>query len=246
MKRTLYLAYGMAAYLAFLGTIFFAICFFGNIILSKTIDGTPSISLWKAVLLNSSLLIIFAMMYSMITTHAFKKWWIRIVPEPLKRISFVLLMSLSLTIMMWLWQPMGGNIWKIENGAVQSLIMILYLSGWMIVFASTFLINHFDLFGFRQVWFYYQGRKYESLQFRLPVFYKIVRHPLYFGFLIAVWSASTMTVAHLLFSVLSTVYVLRAIQSEELVPVSHFVQKYTDYRKWKPTQLLLGRKKAKV
>jgi protein-S-isoprenylcysteine O-methyltransferase Ste14 len=246
MKRTFYLLYGMMAYLAFLGTILYAIGFVGNILVSKTIDGVPKVSLWKAMLINGSLLSLFASQRSVMARPAFKKWWIKIIPEPLERSTYVMLASLCLMFMMWQWQPMGGIVWKVENEALQSLIMVLYLSGWMIVFVSTFLINHFDLFGLRQVWYYYSAKKYEALPFRLPVFYRIVRHPLYFGFLIAFWSAATMTVAHLLFALLSTVYILIAIQFEEHDLIKHFGEKYMNYRKWVPMILPLGRRKGEL
>lgn len=246
MKRILYLAYGIIAYLAFLGTFFYAIGFFGNILLPKTLDAPVTVPFWRAIIINGSLLLIVSKLYGLMSGLTFKKWWIRIIPEPLERISFVLLMSLPAMLVMGLWQPMSGVIWKIENEALQSLIMVLYLSGWMIVFASTFLINHFDLFGIRQVLFYYQGREYESLLFRLPTFYKIVRHPIYIGVVIALWSASTMTAAHLLLSVLGTVYILRVIQLEERAPGRYFGHTYTDDKKWRPTPLQLGKKKAKA
>jgi protein-S-isoprenylcysteine O-methyltransferase Ste14 len=246
MKRILYLAYGILAYLVFLGTVVYAIGFFGNILVSKTMDGARSIPLWKAIIVNASLLVIFVKLYALFSIITFKKWWIRMVPEPLKRISFVLLVSMFVMFVMIFWQPMGVTIWRIESEVFQSLVMVLYLSGWMIVFASTFLINHFDLFGIRQVWFYYQRWEYESLLFRLPIFYKIVRHPLYFGFLIALWSTSTMTVSHLLFSLICTVYILRVLQSEERVLIFNFGEKFVGYEKWKPSQISIARKRSKV
>ncbi len=245
MKRVFYLLYGTLAYLAFMGTIFYAIGFVGNILVTKTIDGVPKISLWKAILVNGSLLLIFGLQHSIMTRPAFKKWCTRIIPASLERSTYVLMASLCLMFMMWQWQPMGGIIWKVENEVAQSLMMILYLSGWMIVFVSTFLINHFDLFGIRQVWLHFKGREYESLPFRLPLFYRIVRHPLYFGFLVAFWSASTMTMAHLLFALLCTVYILIAIQFEERDLVKHFGERYLDYKKWVPMLIPSGRKKIK-
>jgi protein-S-isoprenylcysteine O-methyltransferase Ste14 len=142
----------------------------------------------------------------------------------------VLLASLCLVLMMWQWQPIGGVIWSVKAEWLETLLMITYFSGWAIVFLSTFLINHFDLFGLRQTWLYFKGRPYTALPFRVPLFYKIVRHPLYLGFLIAFWSAPTMTVAHFLFAVLCTGYILTAIQFEERDLVSHFGTRYKRYK----------------
>jgi len=136
--------------------------------------------------------------------------------------------------MMWQWQPIGGIVWSIENETIKNLLLFTYLIGWLIVLAATFLINHFDLFGLRQAWLYFHGKHYTQLPFRIPLFYRFVRHPLYLGFLIAFWSAPVMTVAHLLFAVLTTGYILTAIQLEEKDLLNHFGEKYGNYKKWVP------------
>jgi protein-S-isoprenylcysteine O-methyltransferase Ste14 len=157
---------------------------------------------------------------------AFKRWFTKYIPEPLERSTFVLLASLCLMLMMWQWQPIGGVVWSIENETIKTILLIAYITGWAIVFISTFLINHFDLFGLRQVWLYFMGKSYTQLPFHLPLFYRFVRHPFYLGFLIAFWSASTMTIAHLLFAILTTCYILTAIRFEEKDLIQTFGEKY--------------------
>jgi protein-S-isoprenylcysteine O-methyltransferase Ste14 len=234
----------LVSYLAFLGTILYAIGFVGNFMVPKTIDGQPRMPLVSAVFVNAALLLLFALQHSIMARPAFKRWWTKFVPEPLERSTFVLLASLCLMLMMWKWQPVGGIVWSIENEVARTILLIAYLSGWGIVFISTFLINHFDLFGLRQTWLYFRGKPYTQLIFRLPGFYRFVRHPLYLGFLIAFWSAATMTVAHLLFAVLTTGFILVAIQFEEKDLVKQFGQKYLDYKRWAPMLLPFTKKKS--
>ena len=243
MKRLLFLLYGVVCYFAFFGTILYAIGFVGNIIVPKTIDSKPETSLVNAILINASLLLLFALQHSIMARPNFKKWWTKIIPEPLERSTYVLLASLCVTLMMWKWQPMGGIVWSTENAVIKSILFITYLIGWSIVFLSTFLINHFDLFGLRQVWLYFRGIPYTHLPFRVPIFYRFVRHPLYFGFLIAFWSAPVMTAAHLLFAVLTTGYILTAIQLEERDLVKLFGEKYRNYRRWVPMIIPFSKKK---
>lgn len=234
MKKTVFLFYGLVCYLAFFGTILYAIGFTGNLFVPKAIDGPAQASLGKAAFINAALLLLFALQHSIMARPAFKSWWTKFVPEPIERSTFVLLASLCLMLLMWQWQPMGGVVWSVENETLKTILLITYLIGWAIVFISTFLINHFDLFGLRQTWLYFRNKPYTQLPFRLPLFYRFVRHPLYLGFIIAFWSASTMTVAHLLFAVLTTGYILTAIQFEEKDLVANFGKKYRDYKKRSP------------
>ena len=244
MKKTLYLLYGIICYIAFLGTILYAIGFVGNLVVAKTIDSEPQVSLIAAILINASLLLLFALQHSIMARPAFKQWWTRIIPAELERSSFVLLSSLCLMLLMWQWQPIGGVVWSTDNGFVKTILFILYLTGWGLVFVSTFLINHFDLFGMRQVWLYFTGKPYTALPFRLPAMYKLVRHPLYLGFIIAFWSTPVMTISHLLFAILTTGYILAAIQFEERDLLTHFGDKYREYKKWAPMLIPFSKRRS--
>lgn len=244
MKRILYLLYGVISYFAFFGTILYAIGFVGNLVVPKTIDGAATTPLYFALLTNASLLLLFALQHSIMARPAFKNWWTRIIPASLERSTFVLLSSLCLMLMIWQWQPLGGVVWSVENQLVKTTMLVVYFLGWGIVFVSTFLINHFDLFGLRQVWLYFIGKPYTQLPFRLPFFYRFVRHPLYLGFLIAFWVTPVMTTAHLLFAVLTTGYILTAIQFEEKDLISHFGEKYRNYKKWAPMLIPFSKRKS--
>ena len=244
MKKTLFLLYGVVSYLAFFGTILYAIGFVGNLLVPKSIDGAPKVPLLQAILTNTAFLLLFAVQHSVMARPAFKRFWTQYVPKPIERSTFVLFTSIILSSMFALWQPMGGIVWQIGNETAKTALLAFYLLGWAIVFLATFLINHFDLFGLRQVWLHFQGKPYVHLPFRIPFLYKYVRHPLYLGFLIAFWSAPVMTVTHLLFAVATTGYILIAIQLEERDLVDQFGQHYRDYRKQVPMILPIGSKKT--
>ena len=246
MKRVLFLLYGVVSYFAFFGTILYAIGFVGNIVVPKTIDGEPELPFGKALLIDAGLLLLFALQHSIMARPGFKRRWTKIIPPALERSTFVLLASLCLMLMMWQWQPLGGVVWEIQNSTLQNILFVVYLIGWGIVFISTFLIDHFDLFGLRQTWLYFRGKPYTNLPFRVPLFYRFVRHPLYFGFLIAFWATPLMTVTHLIFAVLTTGYILTAIQFEERDLVNHFGESYRKYRKQAPMIIPFSKKKAGV
>src|SRR4029079_14280421 len=179
-----------------------------------------------AVMVDAGLLLLFALQHSIMARPGFKRWWTRIIPAHLERSTYVLLASLCLMLLIWQWQPIGGVVWSVENETIKTILLIAYLTGWATVFLATFLINHFDLFGLRQVWLYFRGKPYTHLPFRLPAFYKLVRHPLYLGFLIAFWSTPVMTLAHFLFAILTTGYILTAIQFEEKDLVETYGDRY--------------------
>lgn len=240
MKKYLFLLYGVVAYLFFFGTILYAIGFVGNFIVPKTIDGVPQVPLWQAILTNTAFLLLFAVQHSVMARPAFKRWWTKYVPQPIERSTFVLCSSLILIGMMTFWQPMGGIIWSIDNTLVTGILCVTYLTGWALVFLATFLINHFDLFGLRQVWLHFRGKPYTHLKFGVPFLYKFVRHPLYLGFVIAFWSTPVMTVTHLLFALATTGYILVAIQFEERDLIAHFGQYYRDYRERVPMLFPFG------
>ena len=231
MKKTLFLLYGVVSYVIFFATFCYAVGFVSSLLVPKHIDSVPDSPLGSALLIDAALLALFALQHSIMARPAFKKWWTKFVPEPIERSTYVLLASLCLILLFWYWQPLGGVVWQVESEQAQLILKSLCLFGFGFVLIATFLINHFDLFGLRQVWLYFIGKKYESLPFRTPLFYKYVRHPLYLGFMIAFWSTPTMTVAHLFFAVMTTGYMLIAIQFEENDLVKHFGTTYSDYKR---------------
>jgi protein-S-isoprenylcysteine O-methyltransferase Ste14 len=181
--------------------------------------------------MNSFLLAIFALQHSIMARPGFKRVWLRIIPEPIERSTYVLCSNLCLILLFGMWEPMGGVVWDVQDPFVYALLLSLFVGGWMIVLITTFLINHFDLFGLRQVWKYFQRRPYRPLGFFMPALYQYVRHPLYVGWLIAFWATPTMTVSHLLFAVGTTVYILVGIQFEERDLVRVHGREYADYRR---------------
>lgn len=230
MKRFLAFTYGVLCYLIFLVAFAYGIGFLGNFAVPKTIDGTAEVPLLRALLTNCGLLVLFAIQHSLMARPWFKKHWTRIVAQPVERSTYVLLSSVCLLLLFWQWQPMGGYVWNFDSEAAQTVIMYSYGMGWAIVFVSTLLINHFDLFGLRQAWLYFRGRPYAQLEFRTPLFYRLVRHPLYLGWLMVFWSAPTMTAAHLVFSVATTLYILMAIRWEERDLIAIHGHQYEMYR----------------
>jgi protein-S-isoprenylcysteine O-methyltransferase Ste14 len=172
----------------------------------------------------------------------FKRAWTRLVPKPAERSTYVLLSSLALLLLFWQWQPIGGVVWTVEQPVMQMVIYGLYAIGWLLVLSSTFLINHFDLFGLRQVFLYLIGRPYTQLKFGTPILYRHVRHPLYLGWLFAFWSTPTMTVAHLVFAIATTAYIFVAIQLEEKDLMDTFGDDYRRYKKTVPMIIPIGRK----
>jgi methanethiol S-methyltransferase len=230
MKRMLAFAYGVACYGAFFGTFLYAIGFLGNFGVPKSIDSGPEGSVAAALLVDGALLALFALQHSIMARPWFKRTWTRYVPEPVERSTYVLFSSAALLLMFWLWQPIGGVIWDVGNGTARTVVLCIYAIGLLTVLLSTFLINHFDLFGLRQVWLYLIGRPYTHLEFRTPFFYKFVRHPLYVGWLLTFWAAPVMTAAHLFFAGMTTAYILVAIRFEEADLESLHGERYRKYR----------------
>jgi methanethiol S-methyltransferase len=237
--RIIAFIYGVVAYLIFIGTFGYAIGFVGNLVVPKTMDSGMTGSLAPALLINTLLLGIFALQHSVMARPAFKKMWQRFVPEPIERSTYVLASSLALLLLFWQWQPMGGIIWVVDHPLGQVWLGALCGMGWLIVLGSTFLLNHFDLFGLRQVYLYWRDQAYTPIAFNTPGPYQYIRHPLYLGWLFAFWATPRMTVAHLVFAVATTVYILVAIQFEERDLVSLYGEVYQNYRTRVPMLLPL-------
>jgi len=233
-KRILTFAYGLGSYAAFLGAFLYAIGFIGNLWVPKSIDSAPQGSFLAALAINLGLLGLFAVQHSGMARPAFKRWWTRIIPRPVERSTFVLATSVCLAALFAFWQPMGGVVWNLENEVVRAAVYGVFFLGWGIVFIATCLINHFDLFGLRQVWLHLKGEEYRPLLFTEPFLYRWVRHPLYVGFILAFWAAPTMTIAHLFFAIVTTLYILVAIQLEERDLVAEHGERYEQYRRRVP------------
>lgn len=207
--------YGLISYAIFFATFLYALGFVGGFLVPKGIDSAPAIPLGSALLVNTGLLALFAGQHSVMARPFFKRWLTRFIPTAAERATYVLASSVALILLFWLWQPMGGVVWQVENPLARALLWGGFGLGWGLVLVTTFLINHFDLFGLRQVWCFLVGRRYTHLRFVTPGPYKLVRHPLYVGWLAAFWFTPHMTGAHLFFAVLTTAYILVAIQLEE-------------------------------
>ncbi len=237
MKRIGAFVYGLLCYVVFLGTFLYAIGFVGNLLVPKSIDAAPQVPFWNALITNLGLLALFAIQHSLMARPEFKRLWTRIVPEPVERSTYVLFSSLALIALFAFWEPMGGIVWRVTDPVGQAILYGLFGFGWLLVLVTTFLINHFDLFGLRQVWLYLRGRAYAPLRFVTPGPYKIVRHPLYVGWLFAFWATPTMTAAHLVFAIATTVYILLAIRLEERDLIEAHGEEYARYRRRVPMLL---------
>jgi protein-S-isoprenylcysteine O-methyltransferase Ste14 len=231
MSRFAVLAYGVLCYLVFFGTFLYAIGFVGGLPLPTSIDAGPEASPVEAILVDAALLGLFAVSHSVMARPAFKRWWTRLVPPPVERSTYVLFSSLALALLFWQWRPIPGIVWEANEPFVRLPLLALFWLGWIIALVSTFLINHFDLFGLRQVWLYARGQPYQPPAFQKPIVYRWVRHPIMLGFLIAFWATPRMTWGHLLFAVATTGYIFVGILLEERDLLHAHGDTYAAYRR---------------
>jgi methanethiol S-methyltransferase len=230
-RRILVVGYGVASYLVFLAAFCYAVVFVGGIVVPRTVDhGIDGASLGVALVLNTLLLGLFAVQHSVMARPAFKRWWTRFVPPVIERSTYVLLASLVLVLLYWQWRTMPAVVWQIDQPAIRVLMWTLFAAGWATVLAATFMIDHFELFGLRQVFTAWRGSPRPETGFRATLLYRLVRHPLMLGFLIAFWATPMMTAGHLLFAIGTTVYILIAIQLEERDLGAELGDSYRAYR----------------
>ena len=234
MNRILTISYGAVSYLIFLVAFLYAIGFVGNIVVPRSIDAGVTAPMAEAVAVNVLLLGLFAVQHSVMARPAFKRWWTRLVPKTVERSTYVLVSSLLLLLLFWQWRTMPAVVWDVTWPAGRVGLWVLFSVGWATVLAATFMINHFDLFGLRQVYLAWRGKPYTDLGFRTLLLYRLVRHPLMLGFIIAFWATPTMTAGHLLFAVATTGYILIALQLEEHDLVTALGDQYRDYRSHVP------------
>ncbi len=229
--RLLAVLYGAAAYAIFLASFLYAIAFVGDFGVPKTINSGAPGPLIEALIINALLLGVFAVQHSLMARPAFKRWWTRFVPEPVERSTYVLFSSLALILLYWQWRPVPQIVWLIDDPLGRQVVWGIFGLGWLTVLTSTFLINHFDLFGLRQVWAYRRQQEIPPAEFKTPLFYRVCRHPIYLGFIVAFWAAPTMSQGRLGFALATTAYILIAIQLEERDLISHFGATYADYKR---------------
>jgi protein-S-isoprenylcysteine O-methyltransferase Ste14 len=234
VKRISIFLYGVACYAVFFGTFLYAVGFIGNFAVPRTLDSAPTGGFLPSLLINMGLLGLFALQHSVMARPAFKRWFTRSVPTSAERSTYVLASSLALIALFAFWQPLGGEVWTVTDPTLRGVLWGAFAFGWLLVLVSTFLINHFDLFGLRQVWLQLVGRPYTEIGFRTPGPYRYVRHPLYVGWFFAFWATPTMTLSHLVFAVATTAYILIAIRLEERDLVAHLGDRYSNYREQVP------------
>jgi methanethiol S-methyltransferase len=241
--RVVAFLYGLAAYLVFFFTFLYAIGFVSGLVVPKSIDTGQVVPLTEALVVNILLMSLFALQHSVMARRQFKEWWTQYVPKPVERSTYVLFASIALVLLFWQWRPIPTVVWQLSDPTLAAAIMGLSFVGWLLVLTSTFLINHFELFGLHQVANNLAGRPMPAIRFKTPVLYKLVRHPIYLGFIIAFWAAPIMTIGHLLFALVTTAYIFVGIFLEERDLVEVFGDEYRRYRE-RVAMLVPYRRKA--
>ncbi len=233
MQRKLFFMYGVAAHVMFLGVYAWMAAFVGNFSFGflPTIDGPREGPFWTAVFVDLGLIALFGVQHSVMARPTFKRWWTQYVPEPIERSTYVMISNVLMILLMVLWRPLGGSVWDISDPAGRLFAHGLFAFGWLLVPAASLMINHFDLFGTRQVWLHLKGTAYSHLAFRTPMAYRVVRHPLYVGWLVALWATPTMTLTHLILAAGLSAYIFIAIPFEERNLVEHYGEQYESYRR---------------
>jgi protein-S-isoprenylcysteine O-methyltransferase Ste14 len=234
MGGVLAVLYGAAVYLIFLATFLYMVAFVGNLPVPKSVDSGEAGAIGAALVIDTLLLGLFAVQHSVMARPAFKRWWTRAVPQPVERTTYVLCTNLALILLYWQWRPIPDVVWSVAHPAGVAVLQAIFWIGWAVALVSTFLINHFELFGLRQVYLGLRGAELPPPAFKTPWLYKRVRHPLYLGFLLAFWATPTMTAGHLLFAVATTGYILIGIALEERDLIALFGEQYRRYREQVP------------
>ena len=234
LARLLVFGYGIFCYGVFFATFIYAIGFIGNLFVTRSLDSAARRPAAAALAIDLALLGLFALQHSVMARSWFKRAWTKFVPNAAERSTYVLFSSLALILMFWFWEPIGGAVWSIENAALRSAVYVVYALGWIGLLLCTFVIDHFDLFGLRQVYYYLIGREMPPLQFAVRGPYKAIRHPIYLAWLTIFWATPTMTIAHLVFALATTAYILIAIRFEERDLVREHGSLYENYRRTVP------------